>query len=142
MVEKHEGWEERTHTFDQAWESLNTAGRQQLTTKAGTTLVAKAVIIGRGSRRFRGITFPARLRFTHNAGLGYRHYIEATFFGFPLMNVNESYLDSKARMELPVGVIEKEPTVDMAGNLSLWCDSVWLPAILLTDRRVRWEPVE
>ena len=41
-----------------------------------------------------------------------------------------------------VGVIEKEPTVDMAGNLSLWGESVWLPAILLTDRRVRWEPVE
>jgi hypothetical protein len=103
-------------------------------------VIKSAVITGRGSLRFRGITFPARLRFTHNAGQGYRHYIEATIFGFPLMKVNECYLDGKARMELPVGVIENEPKVDMAANLGLWGESVWLPSIFVTDPRVRWEP--
>ena len=38
-------------------------------------VIESAVITGRGSLRFRGITFPARLRFTHDAGQGYRHYI-------------------------------------------------------------------
>ena len=39
-----------------------------------------------------GIAFPARFRFIHEAGRGYRHYIEATVFGLPLMKVNERYL--------------------------------------------------
>jgi len=105
-------------------------------------VVESAVITGRGSLRFRGITFPARLRFTHDAGQGYRHYIEATIFGYPLMKVNEYYLDGKSRMELPVGVIENEPKVDMAANLGLWGESVWLPSIFVTDPRVHWEPID
>ena len=103
-------------------------------------MIKSVVITGRGSLRFRGISFPARLRFTHDAGQGYRHYIETTIFGYPLMKVNEWYLDGKSRMELPVGVIESEPKVDMAANLGLWGESVWLPSIFVTDPRVRWEP--
>jgi hypothetical protein len=105
-------------------------------------VVQSAIITGRGQLRFMGITFPARLRFTHEAGEGYRHYIEATIFGFPLMRVNELYLDGKGRMELPVGVIENEPKVDMAANLGLWGESVWLPSIFVSDPRVRWEPID
>jgi hypothetical protein len=51
VAKKHEGWEERTHTFDQVWDRLNTAGPQQLTTKAGTTFVAKAATTTKGKRR-------------------------------------------------------------------------------------------
>ena len=104
-------------------------------------VVETAVITGRGTLRFMGITFPARLRFTHDAGQGYRHYIEATIFGYPLMKVNERYLDGQARMKLPVGVIENEPKIDMAANLGLWGESIWLPSIYLTDSRVRWEAI-
>jgi len=104
--------------------------------------ITSAVMTMRGSLRFGGITFPARLRFTHDAGHGYRHYIEATVFGFPLMKVNERYVDGRARMELPVGVIENEPKVDMAANLGLWGESVWLSPIFVTDPRVRWEEID
>ncbi len=105
-------------------------------------VVETAVVTGRGTVRFMGITFPARLRFTHDAGQGYRHYIEATLFGYPLMKVNERYLDGQARMKLPVGVVENEPKVDMAANLGLWGESIWLPSIYLTDPRVRWQAID
>lgn len=105
-------------------------------------VVDSAVINTRGKLRFSGITFPHRFIFTHDAGQGYRHYIEAALFGVPLMKINERYLDGQARMELPVGVIENEPNVDMAANLGLWGESIWLPSIFLTDPRVRWEAID
>ncbi len=72
-------------------------------------IIKSAVITGRAEVRPVGpITFPARFRFTHNAGKGYRHYIEATVFGLPLMRVNERYLDGRARGETPFGVDEGE----------------------------------
>lgn len=106
-------------------------------------VIESAVISGRGTLRVKGISFPARFRFTHIAGQGYWHYIEATIFGYPVMKVNEWYLDGHARMELPVGVIENEPKVDMGANLALWGESVfWLPSILVTDPRVCWEAID
>jgi hypothetical protein len=52
--------------------------------------IESAVISGRAQMRMFGITFPARFRFTHIAGQDYRHYIEATIFGLPIMKVNET----------------------------------------------------
>src|SRR5690554_2278268 len=104
--------------------------------------VRSAVISGRARMRIAGVTYPARFRFTHLAGEGYRHYIEATLFGLPVMRVNESYLDGNARLELPFGITEGEPKVDQAANLALWAEAVWFPTIFLTDPRVRWEPVD
>jgi len=104
--------------------------------------IESAVITGRGRLRIKGIAFPARFRFIHIAGQGYRHYIEATLFGYPVMKVNEWYLDGQACMELPVGTIENEPKIDMAANLSLWGEAIWLPSIFVTDPRVRWEAVD
>lgn len=105
-------------------------------------VIESAVVTGRSQLRFAGITFPSRLRFTHDAGLGYRHYVEATIFGFPLMKVNEWYLDGESRLELPMGVVENEAKVNQAANLGLWGESMWLPSIFVTDPRVRWEPID
>ena len=104
--------------------------------------IESAIISGRASMRVAGITFPARFRFTHVAGQDYRHYIETTVFGLPIMRVNEWYLDGESRLELPFGVVEGEPKVNQAANLGLWAESVWLSAILVTDPRVRWEAVD
>jgi hypothetical protein len=101
-----------------------------------------AVITASADLRFMGIPFPANVRFTHDAGQGYRHYIESYVFGQPLLRVNERYLDGNGVMELPVGTIEQEPKINSAANLGLWGESIWLPSIWITDPRVRWEAVD
>lgn len=104
-------------------------------------VIKSAVVSGRATLRINGITLPGRFRFTHIAGEGYRHYIESTLFGFPIMKVNEHYLDGKARLDLPFGIFDG-PQIDQAANLGLWAETMWLPAVYVTDPRVRWEAVD
>jgi hypothetical protein len=107
-------------------------------------IVTTAVLSGRASLRpVAGITFPARFRFTHTVGKDYRHFIEATWFGFPVLTVNERYLNGVSRQELPfVGVTENSKFANQAANLGLWAEAIWFPSIFLTDARVRWLPVD
>jgi hypothetical protein len=101
-----------------------------------------AVMSGRGSLRFMGVSMPARLRFTHDVGQGYRHYIETTIFGLPILKVNERYLDGVGRMELPFGVVENDPGVNSAANQGLWAEMLMYPASVVNDPRARWEAVD
>ncbi len=105
-------------------------------------LIDTAVITGVGKLRFMGITFHSRWRFTHEAGRNYRHYIEATFYGLPLLKVNERFLDGKSRLELPFGMVGEGAKIDSAANLGLWSEMVWLPSVLVTDPRLRWEEID
>ena len=106
-------------------------------------VIESAVISGRATMSPVGrIKLPARFRFVHRAGQDYRHYFELTWFGRRIGKGNEHYLDGKSRLVLPMGLSDEGPQIDQAANLSLWAESVWLPAILLTDPRVRWESVD
>ncbi len=106
-------------------------------------LYTSAVVSGRGTVRSMGITFPARLRFSHIAGQDYRHYIEATFYGLPVFKVNEHYIGGHSRLSLPFGVVENDPKVDSAANHGLWAETLgFFPSVLVTDPRVRWAVVD
>lgn len=106
-------------------------------------VVGSVVVTGRALIRPFGMWLPARFRFTHDAGHGYRHYIEATLFGRPVLAVNERYLDGRARMEIPVIGTDEGPLVEQAANLGMWAElAAAAPSVLATDPRVSWHPLD
>ncbi len=106
-------------------------------------VIETAVLKGRGVIAPFGLKLPARFVFVHNTGRDYRHYIEATWFGIPLMKVNERYLEGKSLFELPVGEpLVDDPNTNQAANLAVWAEAAWFPSIWIADPRVRWEPVD
>jgi hypothetical protein len=105
-------------------------------------VVRSVVITGRGRIKPVGLWLPARFRFTHVAGQDYRHYIETTWFRIPFFKVNERYVDGESLMELPWGS-DKGPKLEQAANIGMWAElSSAAPSVLVTDPRVRWEPVD
>lgn len=107
-------------------------------------VIYSAALSGRGSMRLFGVTLPTRFRFVHEAERNFRAYFEVTLFGRAVMKVDEHYVDGKFRSEgTPAGVEENEPKLDHSANLRMYAEWLtWLPAMLLTDPQVRWEPVD
>jgi len=85
---------------------------------------------------------PARYRFTHVAGRDYRHYIEACWFGFPVLKINERYVDGASLIEIPIVGTDSGPKVEWSASQGMWAESWQFPALFLTDPRVKWLPVD
>jgi hypothetical protein len=106
-------------------------------------VIDTVVIKGRAKLSPFGMKMPARFIFVHNAGRDYRHYIEATWFGIPIMKVNESYVDGSSHFEVPIiGTLDNDPSTIQAANIAVWAEATWFPSIWVTDSRVRWEPID
>ncbi len=99
------------------------------------------VLSGRATLRIAGVPLPARWRFTHDVGDAYRHEITTTWFGLPLLRVDERFVDGVGRMRLPFGT-EEGPAIDQGANLALWAEALWFPAALATDPRAEWSSVD
>jgi hypothetical protein len=106
-------------------------------------LITSAVLTGRATIRPAGpIEFPARYRFTHIAGQGYRHYIEACWFGIPILTVNESYVDGVSLMDIPIIGKDSGPKVEWSASQGMWAESWQFPSLFLTDPRVKWLSID
>ena len=106
-------------------------------------VIEVVVLAGRGViRPFMNIPFSARFIMIHNAGKDYRHYFEATFFGKPILKVNEGYLDGASFFESPMGTYYDDPNTNQGANLAVWAEGAWFPSIWITDPRVSWAPVD
>lgn len=106
-------------------------------------VIYSAVLSGRATMApVGGLKIPARFRFVHDVGQGYRHYFEMTWFGLKFGSGNEHYVDGKSRLVLPMGLSDEGPQIDQAANLSMWAEYVWLPAVFLSEARARWEAVD
>ena len=106
-------------------------------------VIETVVVKGRATISPFGVKLPARFLFVHNTGKDYRHYFEATWFGLPIMKVNERYVDGKSLFELPgAAPIVDDPSTNQGANLAIWAEAAWFPSIWITDPRVHWEPVD
>ncbi len=106
-------------------------------------VIETVVMKGRATISPFGFKLPARFLFVHNAGRDYRHYIEATWFGIPVMKVNERFLEGKSLFNIPVlGTVDNDPSTNQAANLAVWAEAAWFPSLWITDPRARWEPVD
>lgn len=105
-------------------------------------IIESVVINGRGRIKPFGIWLPARFIMVHHTGYHYRHYFEATFFGFPFLRVDEGYLDQVSYFESPMGSHHDDPNTNQAANLALWAEAGWFPSVWLSDSRARWTPVD
>jgi hypothetical protein len=106
-------------------------------------VITSAVLTGRARIRPAGpMEFPARYRFTHVAGRDYRHYIEACWFGIPVLTVNESYLDGASVLSIPIIGNDSGPKVEWSANQGMWAETWQFPALFVTDPRVKWLPVD
>lgn len=105
-------------------------------------VVESVVIKGRATISPFGVKLPARFVFVHDAGQGYRHYFEATWYGLPILKVNERYLDGKSLFELPFATYEDDASINQGANLAVWAEAAWFPSLWVTDPRVRWQAVD
>lgn len=104
-------------------------------------VIHSAVLTGRGTMKPFGFKIPMRFRFTFD-GMNYHSRIEATFFGLTLFEAVETYIDGRGYGKTPGG-IEQGAMIDRAVNMRMWAEALtWLPAMLLSDTRVRWEPID
>jgi hypothetical protein len=105
-------------------------------------VIETAVFKGRANLAPFGFFMPTRFVFIHRVGHDYRHYFESTWFGLPIMKVNEHYIDGKSYMQLPVGTVDNDPATNQGANLAVWAEAAWFPSVWVTDPRVRWVAVD
>lgn len=104
-------------------------------------VIETAVMSARGFMHL-GVKIPIRIRMIHWAGQGYYTMIQPTLFGRPVLTWLDTYLNGSAHVDMPPGIPDNDPKMNLSSNLALWAESTAIPSLFLTDPRVSWEPVD
>jgi hypothetical protein len=107
--------------------------------------VGSAMVLGRAQLAPTGMPMPTRFRFYYDAARSsHYHDIQVTWFNLTFMRIHERNLAGHVTLDLSLlGRVEDAPHTNRAGIQGYWSEALaWVPAIALTDPRVRWEGVD
>lgn len=108
-------------------------------------VIHTAEVLGRASLAPVGMAMPSRVHFYYDADLGsHYHDIQVTWFTIPFMRIHERNLEGHGTLDLSIlGKVEDQPKTNRAIVQGYWSELLaWLPSIVLTDPRVRWEGID
>lgn len=110
----------------------------------GDTLpdVQTAMVLGRARLAPVGPPMPTRFRFFYDARRSsHYHDIQVTWFNLTFMCIHERNLEGHITLDLSIlGQVDDAPHTNHAGIQGYWTEVLaWVPAVTLTDSRVRWE---
>ncbi|NDJ53031.1 MAG: hypothetical protein GYB68_08115 [Chloroflexi bacterium] len=111
----------------------------------GLPEVKSAVVQGRARLAPTGVYLPTRFRFSYDAEqIAHYHHIQVTWFSLPFLQIHEMLRDGTTRLDLSfLGTAEDQPRINRAALQGYWAEVLaWVPAIVLSDERIRWEGVD
>jgi hypothetical protein len=103
-----------------------------------------AVVWGRCFYKIAGFWTPMRFKSYLKDGRYYLREMQITWFGFPFLNRHHSYKNGMATRKggglLPS--VETGAEIKQSHFLSMWAESMWMPAILVSEQACRWEAID
>jgi len=115
---------------------------QTITLDQNLPAMQSAIIWGRPWGRIGGIWLRFRHKSFYTSGQFYRQ-MEITWFGYPMMKVADSYLDGVGQQTMNGEVSATGKEFSQAACLGMWAEeAVWMPSVLATDPRLRWEAID
>jgi hypothetical protein len=88
---------------------------------------------------------PTRFRFYYDAARSsHYHDIQVTWFNRTFMRIHERNLEGHTQLDLSLlGRVDDQPHTNHAGIQGYWAEMLaWVPAVALSDPRVRWEAID
>ncbi|NLG48500.1 MAG: hypothetical protein GX552_00135 [Chloroflexi bacterium] len=101
--------------------------------------IESAMFWGQAQMRV-GLWMPARFRAYSLAGRAFRREMQVTWFGLPVMLGIDQYVGGVGSMNI-AGRVVTGYEVDQGANLIPWAEAPLTPSVLITDPRIRWEPI-
>ena len=106
----------------------------------GAPVYDTAVMQGLGVMRIGPLPLPFRHRVEYRPGEGFVRRMDLTWYGVPVLHGLDTFVGSRGRMVTPGGAFDG-PQIDQGANIANWLEATASPGTLLSDPRVRWEPV-
>lgn len=106
--------------------------------------IKSAVVWGKAKLRINGIWMPVRFKTCYLPGQAFLRYLEVTWFGKTILKVSDTYMNGEGVMKIE-GLLNMNETgekIDQGQNLAMWGETVFMPSVVITDTRARWEAVD